>query len=76
MQSAAEQPWDLPTIRFPGQYYDEETETPDGMGGTIAGTGLHYNYHRYYDPSIGRFSFSATRGSWGSPVNTRDNIIL
>jgi RHS repeat-associated protein len=29
-------------IRFPGQYYDAET-------------GLHYNYHRYYDPSIGRY---------------------
>jgi len=30
------------SLRFPGQYYDQET-------------GLHYNYHRYYDPSIGRF---------------------
>jgi len=29
-------------LRFPGQYYDEET-------------GLHYNYHRYYDPEIGRY---------------------
>jgi RHS repeat-associated protein len=29
-------------FRFPGQYYDQET-------------GLHYNYHRYYDPMIGRF---------------------
>jgi len=28
-------------LRFPGQYYDQET-------------GLHYNYHRYYDPGIGR----------------------
>ena len=28
----------LPTVRFPGQYYDEET-------------GLHYNRFRYYDPS-------------------------
>jgi RHS repeat-associated protein len=24
---------------YPGQYYDQET-------------GLHYNYHRYYDPKI------------------------
>jgi RHS repeat-associated protein len=29
-------------FRFPGQYYDEET-------------GLHYNYHRFYDPRTGRY---------------------
>jgi len=29
-------------FRFPGQYYDHET-------------GLHYNYHRYYDPRTGRY---------------------
>jgi RHS repeat-associated protein len=29
-------------FRFPGQYYDKET-------------GMHYNYHRYYDPKIGRY---------------------
>jgi len=29
-------------LRFPGQYYDAET-------------GLHYNYHRYYDPKTGRY---------------------
>ncbi len=29
-------------LRFPGQYYDSET-------------GLHYNYHRYYDPKTGRY---------------------
>jgi len=29
-------------IRFPGQYYDKET-------------GLHYNFHRYYDPMTGRY---------------------
>jgi len=28
--------------RLPGQYYDEET-------------GFHYNWHRYYDPSTGRY---------------------
>ncbi|BBZ36826.1 RHS repeat domain-containing protein [Mycolicibacterium confluentis] len=28
--------------RFPGQYYDEET-------------GLHYNFHRYYHPGVGRY---------------------
>jgi RHS repeat-associated protein len=27
---------------YAGQYYDQET-------------GLHYNYHRYYDPKIGRY---------------------
>ncbi|MEN2424288.1 RHS repeat-associated core domain-containing protein [Streptomyces rimosus] len=29
-------------LRFPGQYRDDET-------------GLNYNYHRYYDPEIGRY---------------------
>jgi len=29
-------------LRFPGQYYDQET-------------GLHYNWHRYYDPKTGRY---------------------
>ncbi len=29
-------------LRFPGQYFDEETE-------------LHYNWHRYYDPETGRY---------------------
>jgi len=29
-------------VRFPGQYFDEET-------------GLHYNYFRDYDPTIGRY---------------------
>ena len=29
-------------LRFPGQYYDQET-------------GLHYNYHRYYNSATGRY---------------------
>ncbi|MFE7479201.1 putative T7SS-secreted protein [Streptomyces sp. NPDC057552] len=29
-------------LRFPGQYFDPET-------------GLHYNFHRYYDPEISRY---------------------
>ncbi|QNM96747.1 RHS repeat-associated core domain-containing protein [Chitinimonas koreensis] len=29
-------------LRFPGQYFDKET-------------GLHYNYHRDYDPQVGRY---------------------
>jgi RHS repeat-associated protein len=29
-------------LRLPGQYFDAET-------------GLHYNWHRYYDPQIGRY---------------------
>jgi len=29
-------------LRFPGQYFDAET-------------GLHYNYHRYYDPTTARY---------------------
>ncbi|MGH3903728.1 MAG: DUF6531 domain-containing protein [Pseudonocardiaceae bacterium] len=30
-------------LRFPGQYHDSET-------------GLHYNYHRYYDPTTARYN--------------------
>jgi RHS repeat-associated protein len=29
-------------LRFPGQYYDEET-------------GLHYNWNRYFNPNVGRY---------------------
>lgn len=30
-------------LRYPGQYFDEET-------------GLHYNWHRSYDPRVGRYT--------------------
>jgi RHS repeat-associated protein len=60
-------------LRFPGQYYDEET-------------GLHYNWNRYYDPATGRYTTSdpiglgggenlysysyANPGYWGDPDGT------
>ena len=39
-------------FRFPGQYYDEES-------------GLHYNYHRYYDPRTGRYVTADPMGGDG-----------
>ncbi|MFI0712839.1 putative T7SS-secreted protein [Streptomyces inhibens] len=36
-------------LRFPGQYFDPETE-------------LHYNFHRHYDPEIARYTASDPLG--------------
>ena len=43
-------------LRFPGQYYDGET-------------GLHYNWHRYYNPRSGRYSRPDPIGFLGGDVN-------
>lgn len=43
-------------LRFQGQYFDEET-------------GLHYNRHRYYDPSVGQFTTQDPIGLLGGVNN-------
>ena len=53
-------------LRFPGQYYDQETT-------------LNYNYRRDYDPSVGRYVESDPIGLKGGSYSTytyvRDNPI-
>jgi len=43
-------------VLFQGQYYDEES-------------GLHYNRHRYYDPSTARFTTVDPIGLLGGANN-------
>jgi len=60
-------------LRFAGQYFDGET-------------GLHYNYHRYYDPETGRYLMVDPIGFEGginffiyteaNPVNAIDHLGL
>jgi RHS repeat-associated protein len=60
-------------LRFTGQYYDSES-------------GLHYNYHRYYDPGTGRYLTSDPLGLEGGlngyvyvgsgPTNSTDALGL
>ncbi|PIV82722.1 MAG: hypothetical protein COW52_12055 [Nitrospirae bacterium CG17_big_fil_post_rev_8_21_14_2_50_50_9] len=52
-------------LRFPGQYFDAET-------------GLHYNYHRYFDPAMGAYlqvDPIGLRGGMNLYVYVRNNTL-
>ena len=48
-------------VRFPGQYYDAETN-------------LHYNYYRDYDPQTGRYVESDPVGLVEGGINTYEYV--
>ncbi|TAL16594.1 hypothetical protein EPN96_08590 [bacterium] len=50
-------------LRFPGQYEDAET-------------GLHYNYHRYYDPEMGRYTTEDPLGNFIITNKKRSSTIF
>ena len=47
-------------VRFPGQYHDEETD-------------LYYNWHRYYEPNLGRYYQADPIGLFGG-INLYINV--
>ncbi len=44
----------MQSLALPGQWYDKDTESRDSSGVLLA-RGLHYNWHRFYDPEVGRY---------------------
>jgi RHS repeat-associated protein len=50
-------------LRFPGQYYDQET-------------GLHYNWNRFYDPGVGRYITTDPFGLVSNIKKSENNLSL